>query len=250
MTKLNTFRQNLKKFLRGNLFPQYFTCLLCDIEIFKGELCADCLKRLVLNNGATCPRCGRKTAKSEICIECKAHLPAYDRALSPLIYDKGSADLIARFKGGQPHIAEYLSRLIAEKIEELPEVDGIVSVPMSARALRDRGYNQSELLVEAVSERTGIPVLHGAAEKAGETPAQKELTRAERLKNLRTAFKADKSLVKDKALLIIDDVMTTGATLDSLALTLKNAGARSVFAVAAASVEYKSTAFSPSILRK
>lgn len=239
MVKFNTFRQSSIKFLKDNIFPQHFACLLCDIEIFKGELCADCLKRLVPNVGATCPKCGRKTAKSEICMECKAHLPAYDRALSPLVYDGGSADLIFRFKNGRPYIARYLSQFIAEKLRELPASDGIVFVPATDSALRDRGYNQSELLAVEVSKSTGIPVLYGAVERAKNTHAQKNLPRAERLKNLDSAFKANKKLVKDKTLIIIDDVMTTGATFDVLAQTLKNAGAHKIFAVAAASVEYK-----------
>ena len=249
MTKANMFRQNTKKFLRESFFPQHFACLLCDIEIFKGELCADCLKRLVLNSDETCPKCGRKTAKSQICMECKAHLPAYDRALSPLVYKEGSADLIFRFKNGHPHMAGYLSRFIVEKIAGLPKADGIVYVPMTARAQRDRGYNQALLLAEAVSESTGIPVLY-ATRKIADTPAQKDLPRAERLKNLNEAFRADKNLVKDKTLLVVDDVMTTGATLECLASTLKKAGASAVFAVAVASVEYKLPALSSSILRK
>lgn len=166
-------------------------------------------------------------------------MPAYDRALSPLVYDEGSADLLFRFKNGRPYIARYLSRFIAEKVKELPATDGIVFVPASDSALRDRGYSQSELLAVEVSKSTGIPVLYGAVERARTTPAQKNLPRAERLKNLNAAFKANKKLVKDKTIIIIDDVMTTGATLDSLAQALKNAGAHKIFAVAAASVEYK-----------
>lgn len=239
MEKANTVLQNTNKFLRDSLFPQNFRCLLCGIEIFEGKLCADCAKELALNDGVTCPKCGRKTAKSDICIECKANLPAYDRALSPLVYKDGSAELIARFKNGRPYIATYLAELIAAKIEELPVVDGIVFVPMTDRAVRKREYNQSELLAKAVSERIGIPVLYGVVEKKKETPAQKVLPRAERLKNLRSVFKVDKSAVKGKTLLLIDDIMTTGATLESLSQCLKDGGAKAVFAVVAASVEYK-----------
>lgn len=240
MQKVNTSPQNAKNCLRKNFFPQNFRCLLCGIEIFEGKLCADCAKELALNDGPTCPKCGRKTAKSDICIECKAHLPVYDRALSPLVYKDGSAELIARFKNGRPHIAPYLAELIVAKIKQLPAVEAIVFVPMTRRAVRKREYNQSELLAKAVSEMTGIPVLYGAVEKIKETPAQKELPRVERLKNLHAVFKVDKSAVRGKILLVIDDIMTTGATLESLSRCLKASGAKAVFAVAAASVEYKS----------
>lgn len=238
MEKLNTFGQNLKKFVKDNLFPEKMRCLMCDFEIFEGELCSDCLKSLSFNDGEVCPKCGRQTAKSEICIECKANMPPYNRALSPLVYENGSVELVGAFKNGRPYIAKYLSSLMVAKWRDIPKADGIVCVPMTDRALRDRGYNQSELLAKELSAAIGVPVLREAIVKVQDTPAQKELTRAERLKNLRAGFKADKKQVKGKTLIVIDDVMTTGATAESMAQTLKNAGACAVFVVTAASVKY------------
>lgn len=238
MEKLNTFGQNVKKFVKDNLFPEKMRCIMCDIEIFDGELCSDCLKSLSFNDGEGCPKCGRKTAKSEICIECKAHMPPYNRAMSPLVYEGGSVELVGAFKNGRPYIAKYLSSLMVAKLQGIPRADGIVCVPMTDRALRVRGYNQSELLAKHLSMATGVPVLHRAVVKIKDTPAQKELTRVERLKNLQSCFKADKKQVKGKALIVIDDVMTTGATAESMAQTLKNAGACAVFVITAASVKY------------
>lgn len=238
MYKTGGVKQKVNRFLRGNLFPEGFLCYTCDVEIFEGEMCFDCLKRFVINNGAACPKCGRKTAKSEICIECKANSPAYERALSPLVYTQNSMKLVLRFKSGRPYIARYLSKLIAAKIKELPPVDCIVFVPATGRALYKRGYNQSELLAAEVSRLTGIPLLRDAAEKIKEPPPQKGLSRAERLKNFKGVFKIDGRAVKGKTLLIVDDIMTTGATFESLAQSLKDCGAAKVYAVAAASVEY------------
>lgn len=238
MAKDKALGQSLKKFLTDGLFPEKFTCLACDIEIFEGELCPDCLKRQFVNDGPTCPKCGRKTAKSEICIECKAHLPAYDRAVSPLVYEDGSAELVAAFKSGRPYIAKYLSARMTVVLKELPEAEGIVYVPMTERALRERGYNQSELLAKRISEKIGVPVLVEAVTKVKETPPQKELSRAQRLKNPEDCFKADKKQIKGKTLLVVDDIMTTGATADGMALCLKRAGAGAVFVVTAASVKY------------
>lgn len=238
MGKLNTFGQNLKRFIKENMFPEKVQCLLCDIEIFEGELCGDCFKSLSFNDGEVCPKCGRKTAKSEICIECKANMPPYDRAFSPLVYEGGSAELVGALKNGRPFIAKYLSVLMAPKLQDMPQADGIVYVPMTDRALHKRGYNQSELLAKAISEATGVPVLREAVVKAKDTPEQKELTRAQRRKNLQACFKADKSRVNGKTLIVVDDIMTTGATAESMALTLKNAGACAVFVLVAASVKY------------
>ena len=238
MGKLNTFGQNLKRFIKENLFPEKVQCLLCDIEIFEGELCGDCFKSLSFNDGEVCPKCGRKTAKSEICIECKANMPPYDRAFSPLVYEGGSAEIVGALKNGRPFIAKYLSTLMASKLQDMPQADGIVYVPMTDRALHKRGYNQSELLANALSESTGVPVLREAVVKAKDTPAQKDLPRAQRRKNLQACFKADKSRVSGKTLIVVDDIMTTGATAESMASALKNAGACAVFVLVASSVKY------------
>ena len=238
MQKLNTFLQNFKKTLRQNLFPERFACHICGVEIFEGDLCADCLKTVVFNDGASCPVCGRRTNKSEVCLECKAHMPAYKKAVSALSYDGGGGELVVRFKNGSPYLSRYLAELIAGKLKDLPGFDGIVFVPMTAKDERSRGYNQSRLLAEELSVLCGAPVISGAVEKIKDTPGQKELPRAERLRNLNGCFKVDKSAVKGKTVLIVDDVMTTGATLDSLAAALKKAGAKEVFAACTASVEY------------
>ena len=239
MEKLYTFLQNLNKPLKDSLFPERFTCHICGVEIFEGDLCADCLKVTVFNDGTRCPVCGRKTKSEGICLECKANMPVCKRAVSALSYEGGGGELVTRFKNGSPYLARYLSRLVAEKIKELPAVDCIVYVPMTAKAGRKRGYNQSKLLAEGVSAICATPVLYGAVEKIAETPDQKGLTRTERLNNLKDCFRADREAVKGKTVLIIDDVMTTGSTLDSLAQALKKAGAVEVFAATAASVEFQ-----------
>lgn len=239
MGKLNTVLQKLNKSLRDNLFPEKFTCHICGVEIFEDYLCPDCLKAAVFNDRTTCPVCGRRTGKAEVCLECKAHMPAYKRAVSVFVYEGTGGELVVRFKNGKPYMYSYLARLLAEKIAQLPAADGIVFVPMTKRAERARGYNQSRLLADEVSALSGIPVVYGAVEKTEETVAQKGLSRAERMNNLKDCFKADKRKINGKTLLIIDDVMTTGATLDCLSVALKKAGAAEIYAATVASVEYK-----------
>lgn len=166
-------------------------------------------------------------------------MPIYEYARSPLVYEGGTKKLVSAFKNGRPFIAKYLAPLMVQALKGVPQADGIVFVPMTDSSLRDRGYNQAELLATEISKATGIPVLYGAVEKIKDTPDQKKLSRAERLKNLQACFKVDKRLVRGKRLILVDDVLTTGATVESIAQALKKAGKCSVFVITSAAVEYK-----------
>lgn len=222
------------------VFPPDYTCELCGIEIFEGRFCRDCLKTLSFNNGVTCPVCGRRTVRPEVCLECKAEMPRYKKALSVLVYEGGALPLLYKFKNGSAYLKEYFADLLAPEIAQLPRPDGIVCVPMTAKSRRKRGYNQSELLAKSLAERLNLPYLKNAVIKTKNTPEQKELSRRERIKNLAECFKvADKDAIKDKIILLVDDVMTTGATIGEISKKLLAAGANAVYVATVCAVEYK-----------
>lgn len=230
----------LIKFLKEAFFPEKFTCDICGVETFGDNLCPQCRKTVSFNNGTVCPVCGRKNAVPEICTECKAVLPKFEKAVSPLVYENGTVALIAKFKNGEGYLKEYFAELIEEKLAPLPRFDGIVYVPMTAKAERKRGYNQSKLLAESVSKRLGVPVILNAVVKTADTDEQKTLTRKERAENLKSCFKVEKrEEIKGKSVLLVDDVMTTGATADALCERLLKASAKKVYFAAVASVEFK-----------
>jgi ComF family protein len=110
---------------------------------------------------------------------------------------------------------------------------------MTKKAEKERGYNQSEILAQALAKRLALPYIKGATIKVRGTPPQKTLTRREREKNLAGCFKADKKLVNGKTLILVDDVLTTGATANAVCDALKKAGAKAVYFATVASVEYK-----------
>ncbi len=238
MEKQKITVRNAIKAAAEEFYPRSYRCLLCGIEIFEGDFCADCFKRLRFNDGATCPVCGRKTSKNEICIECKADLPKYKKAVSALVYEDYSVLLLINFKRRAAYLCGWLAERMAQKLPLLPHADGIVFVPMTRRAEQKRGYNQAELLAQSLAELSGIPLLRGAVQKTEDTPMQKELSKAGREKNLLKCFKAEREAVKGKTLLLVDDIATTGATLNSLAECLKKSGAAEVYCITAASVPY------------
>jgi ComF family protein len=221
-------------------FPNNLTCDICGTEVFDGNtLCEECKQSIEFNNGHTCPICGRKTTESGICLECKALAPKYKRATSALVYREGTVKLIYKYKSGCGYLKDYFAELIAPKCDVFADADGISFVPMTKRAEYDRGYNQSELIAKELSKKLGLPLLKGAIKKTKESAEQKTLTRREREKNLAKCFKADKKVVAGKKIIVVDDVMTTGATADEVTGALLKAGAAAVYFTTIASVEYK-----------
>lgn len=228
-----------KKQITNILFPRDFTCDICGVETFEGNLCPSCKRDLIFNDGAVCPLCGRKFFSGEICLDCKEEPPAFKGAVSAIVYEGGGAFLIKKFKNGNGYLKEYFADLLAKKLEAFPPADGIVFVPMTKRALKRRGYNQAELIAKALSVRTGIPVIRGALEKVRDTDEQKSLSKSERAENLKSCFKAAKKQVSGKTLLLVDDVMTTGSTAKAVCTALLKAGAKEVYLATVASVEHK-----------
>ena len=226
------------KFIKESLFPLSFTCDSCGIETFDGNLCPDCLKEMTFNDKITCPVCGRKAERQEICIECKAKPPLFEYGMSALIYDGTAIKLIHKFKNGDAYLKEYFADLIVAKLDVLAPIDYIAYVPMTKKAERKRGYNQAKLLAESISKRINVPVCD-AIEKVKDTTAQKSLSGKDREKNLKNSFKAkSKDALLDKNILLIDDILTTGATADAVSSALFKAGAMKVFLATIASVEY------------
>ncbi len=225
--------------LLDKLFPRNLTCDICGVETFGNNLCKSCFKDMRFNDGVTCPVCGRKTVRPEICLDCKYEPPKFTLGVSALVYCDNSAVLVHKFKNGSGYLKEYFADLMTGKIAQFPNCDALVFTPMSKSDVRKRGYNQAKLLASAISKRTGIPILENALEKVKSTKQQKTLTRKEREDNLRGCFKVHKNEVNGKKIILVDDVLTTGATANEICSVLLSCGASAVYLVTAASVEYK-----------
>ncbi len=228
--------RRLKRFL----FPEKFTCVCCGEELYEDSyVCPRCRACLPVNGGYLCSKCGRAMREqAPVCLECKAAMPSYHKARSAFRYEGEIVRLVKRFKTGARYLAAFFAdSMLPLLAEAFADTDFLLPVPMTARARRRRGYNQSQLLAEALSARAGIPAEAGVLVKTRDTAAQKELSRRERAENLRGSFRVhERTKCRGKNILIVDDVMTTGATADAAALALLRAGARKVCLLTAASV--------------
>lgn len=231
---------NIFKAILNAIFPKNYACLLCSKEIFDGgDLCPECERTITYNDGTVCPVCGRKTELDQICLECKAQAPLFDKGVSAMVYEGGARNLILKYKNDNAYLKDYLAKKLYEKCSSFTDAEAVCFVPMTKKDFRKRGYNQAELLANELAKMLALPVLKNAIEKVKASGAQKSLTRVQRLENLKGCFKAKREEVKDKTLIVVDDVLTTGATADAVCKELKKRGAKKLYYVTVASVEYK-----------
>ncbi len=225
-------------------FPR--RCPVCDgVLSFGGErIHKDCVKRLKKVGVLHCATCGRPVRDSEeFCHACRTQRHDFDGVISVYIYNDAMRSSIYRFKyAGRQEYAAYYGRELAAAL--LPKraytsVDLIIPVPLFEGKLKARGYNQAELLAAEMSKLLHIPMSAGLVKRVRATRAQKELTAAERRKNLKKAFKMGKDDVKLDSVLVVDDIFTTGSTLDEVAGVLKSAGVRRVYGVTLATGKAK-----------
>ncbi len=212
-------------------------CEICR-QWADAALCADCIARFA----APVPRCQRCAlrlgASAAACGDCLRNPPPFDDTVCVADYGFPWHHVIADFKfNGRPELATALAdRLIAAvlaagRAAALPRADLVLPVPLAPQRLAERGYNQAWELARRVARGLGLPARHDVLLRALDTAHQADLDRAERQRNLRTAFMVDPRLrdaLHGRTVALVDDVMTTGATVREASAQLLRAGAASV----------------------
>lgn len=235
-------------FLRRFIDDYGYTCDLCGAEVFDyptHRFCAECEESLFYNDEKLCGKCGRKTVAEGICVACKSRLPKFSKGFSALVYRGETASIVNRMKNGKRRFCLCLGEKLADAFLKLhPTISGEVSVvfvPLSPKRKEERGYDQAELLAKSVAKRLNArgvtAVLDGALLcKREETSAQKKLKISERERNAKEAyFLRARKPCRDRTFLLVDDIMTTGATGSACADLLNRAGARAVYFLTVAS---------------
>lgn len=195
--------------------------------------CAECQAGVTIIRGATCPRCGLPETSAKLCADCRGHPSAFDQARAWARYDAGLRPVVVALKyRSNQGLSWVLAEKMAGHLEALPwQPDVILPVPLAEPRLRERGHNQAALLAQPLSTMIGLPFLSRALVRQRDTPKQVGLSLHARRENMRDAFWAEVDQVRGRCCLVVDDVMTTGATLDAAAAALKRAGAAQVFAL-------------------
>ena len=208
-------------------------CLICD-EMQPNYLCTDCLKQIQFIEGRICRSCGAPLQEEKWCTECDGVEYCFDSARSVGVYDGVLKEAIHQFKySGHRVLAPVLGELLVNHLRKdtacLRRVNCIVPVPIHSSRLRQRGFNQSELLAEELSREFALPLVRKALVRARATRPQVNLPTDKRHDNVQNAFRVARTdAIEGRNILLIDDVFTTGSTVDSAARSLREAGAREV----------------------
>lgn len=228
-----------KKILKF-IYPETYTCLCCGRDVFDNPylICEKCLKVLPFITEKVCAHCGVQLInEGNYCKICKGKNFVIDRAVSPFIYQDVIRKLIKDLKyNNAKYVSISLGKFMADHfVKTKMFAQMIIPVPLCNKRLKERGYNQAKLLADRISENINIPVVDNILIRNKETPTQTKLNFTNRRQNMVDAFEViNKSEVKDKVVLLVDDIYTTGATANECAKTLKNAGAKIVYVITAA----------------
>lgn len=236
-TQAKIWAEKIGKGILRLLFP--LRCPVCDgIVRVQEKICRECMGGLKLLTPPWCMKCGKKLSEpGEYCSDCRKRKHEFVRGRG--LYEYGSAATsIYRFKyGGRREYADFYGGQIADFLGDFirkVRPDVLIPIPLHRKRMAARGYNQAELLAGALGRHMGIPVCSDILVRVKNTLPLKYENPKERQNNLKKAFNIARNDVKLKRVILIDDIYTTGSTIDEAARTLKEAGAGEVYFIALA----------------
>lgn len=240
---MSAFAKNSIKYLRKGketilqlLFPR--RCPACDriVRPFGEKICLECLPKFRVVTAPWCMRCGKKLSEErEFCRDCMSGKHKYDRARTLYEYRSASASIYRLKYGGRQEYGDFfgeeMGRFLGDFIRGV-QPDVLVPVPLHRRKLKARGYNQAACLARALGRSLQLPVDEKLVRRVKNTAPMKLLNPAERQNNLKKAFIMGRNDVKlyDR-IILVDDIYTTGTTLDEIAALLKDNGVSEVYCV-------------------
>jgi ComF family protein len=201
-------------------------CVLCGAPAATRSLCQPCHSDLPWLPRDHCPQCALPTVDGTLCGACLAHPPRFDAIKAAFVYEWPLAPLIHQYKyGGNLALARLFAHTLASRITGAADL--IIPMPLAPQRLAGRGFNQALEIARIVSRVKRIELATNACRRVRESLPQATLPWNERARNIRRAFVCDRDL-NGLSVAVIDDVLTTGATLNELARNLRKAGAREI----------------------
>lgn len=231
--------EKCKKEFLNILYP--LRCPVChDIAVPRGQkVCKECRKKLNPINGERCFRCSRPLddAKQEYCRTCRNKSYHYDQGIGIFTYGTVLKQSLIKLKyeNRQEYgrfYGEFAAVYAGKQIKQW-KIDVLMPIPLHWKKMEKRGYNQAEIIAKAAGKKLDIPVDTKCLRRVVNTKPQKDLSETERKQNLKDAFAVRKK-TEYKRILLVDDIYTTGATVDAAAKVLKKAGAEKVYFLAIA----------------
>lgn len=235
------FFEKLKKIL----FPNDLKCDICGKEIPSGNkkvICDKCEKKLPYIFHS-CIKCGEKIdGEYNVCFSCKQNFREFDRNYSVFEYNGLAKEMVWDLKyENKRYLAKTMASFLADKIVlENIKFDILTCVPTSKGNLKKRGYNQAQLIASELAKLLGVSANFSILYRVKENSSQVELSAVERAKNIENSFVVgSRKGIRGKTILVVDDVLTTGATMSECAKMLKSAGAGKVIGITFANTTRK-----------
>ena len=217
------------------LFPK--KCIVCD-EIFEFKnrdrcLCDDCKNLFEIINSRRCKKCSRPIDSGNFCNLCSSKNNIFDLNYAFFVYDGIIPEMIHKFKfKNHPAVGIGLGKIMAENLDLNlinKKFDFIIPVPIHKKRMRERGFNQAEIMAREISKKISVPVRTDILFRIKNTKPQWHLNSHERENNLKNAFAAKK--INHKNIILLDDIFTTGSTINKCSEVLKKSGADYIFSL-------------------
>lgn len=232
--------RKIKNMIEELLFPR--RCPVCDevlpvlaVRETSRFICPACRKKVERVKEPVCKKCGKPIGeeRKENCADCERKKHEFVQGKAVFAYKGPIKESLYRFKyGNRREYADFYAQETLRYYEKWitdRKIQVIIPIPLHKSRQRRRGYNQAELFAKILGERMGIPVRTDLLIREKNTVPQKELSETERKNNLKNAFKITENIVQLTYILLVDDIYTTGSTLDAAAHTLRQAGGTYIY---------------------
>lgn len=223
------------------IYPRNIYCIVCGDAIEKTQpysICTSCIKKIRFIDSKACEKCGKPLDNTYLpsqCPDCKSTHHYYTKGFSCVEYNENIKEIVhkLKYKNGR-YLAYHMAEMMIDKLQkqDVEDIDLIVPTPLNKRRKKKRGFNQAYLLAKYIGKVMDWKVNRKNLIKTKETQSQNQLSRNDRKNNLRDAFRViSKDIFKDKKILIVDDVYTTGSTMDACSKEILKSEPKEIYVI-------------------